>query len=388
VSSTVTERLTYAFSRSRQQSTNLVADAPYVPTFGASKAPFAFSDFTYDADNILRRHFATYQADARLSGRRTQVVTLVADWDGERATLDDRLARTSLPASRDNVGISLQHQLLGRRGSIATSLRLEHNDSFGNAWVPRLSAAFVARSAVGLIGHTTLKANAGRGVKEPTVLQSFSPNPGFLGNPALLPERARTWDAGVEQRLANDRVRIEVTYFDNRYQDQITTRTTSMNPYRSQYVNTLGFTTARGAEAAVDVAPTASLRFGAGYTLLNADIFDRTSHTSDPTALASALIRRPRHSAFVRAAWTWRAASADLDGLFVGTRLDSDFSSLSPALTSSGNDWLWHLSGRYRITGQIDAYARVQNLTDREYMEPLGFPAWRRTTHVGLRLRF
>lgn len=382
------QRASYAFTRSNQESTNLIADPAYTPTYGASSSPFAFSDFTYNSQNILRRHFLSYQVDGRFTGRVNQFVTAAVDWDGERDTLNDRLANTSLAASRNNTGVSVQHQLVLPRLSVTSSLRFEHNDSFGDEWVPRISAALIANHSTGVIGNTTLKGSAAKGVKEPTVLQSFSPNIGFLGNPDLLPERARTWEAGIEQRLADDHVRVEATYFDNRYENQISTKTLGFNPFRSQYVNKLGFTNAKGIELAAEIAPVDTIRLSGGYSFLNADVFDRATSTSDPTALASALIRRPRHSAYGRAAWTWKGASLDIDASYVGARLDNDFSSLSPALTSSGNYWLWNAAGRYRITPHIEGFARVQNLADRNYMEPLGYPAWGRTVHIGLNVKF
>jgi outer membrane cobalamin receptor len=382
------QHVSYAYSRSNQESTNLNADSDYVPAFGASKAPFAFSDFTYDSHNVLQRHFLTYQADARFTGSVNNIVTAIVDWDGERARLDDRLASTSVLASRNNSGVSVQHQLFGRLGSVTTSVRYEHNDSFGNEWVPRVSAALVARASSGAVGNTTLKGNAGKGVKEPTILQSFSPNAFFLGNLDLLPERARTWDLGIEQRLASDRVRIEATYFGNRYQDQITTKTISFSPFTSQFVNKLGFTNAKGTELSVDIVPVDTLRLSGGYTVLRGTVFDRATAASEPAELATALIRRPKHSAFARAAWTGTRASIDLDGAYVGKRLDNDFSSLSPALTSSGGYWLWNAGARYRFNAHIDGFARVQNLGDVDYMEPLGYPAWRRTFHAGLSVRF
>ena len=388
VSANWKQRVSYAYTRSRQQSTNLIADPDYVPTYGSATAPFAFSDFTYDSLNTLQRHFVTYQVDARFTGRVNQFITALTDWDGERALLSDRMAHSSLPAARNNAGVSVQHQLVGRYGSVTSSLRVEHNDSFGNAWVPRVSAALIARTSSGAIGSTTFKMNAGKGVKEPTILQSFSPNAFYLGNAELLPERARTWDAGLEQRFAGDRVRVEATYFDNRYQDQITTHTISTNPFRSQFFNKLGYTNARGTEVSIDVAPVSTIRLGGGYTNLRGDLYDRATPASDPTRLASALFWRPRHSAFMRGAWTGHDASADIDGTYVGTRVDNDFSSLSPAIRSSGGYWLWNVAGRYRINTRVEGFVRVQNLTDRDYMEPLGFPAWRRTTHVGLNVRF
>jgi len=40
------------------------------------------------------------------------------------------------------------------------------------------------------------------GIKEPTLIESFSRSPYFMGNPDLQPEKARSFDAGVEQSLA------------------------------------------------------------------------------------------------------------------------------------------------------------------------------------------
>jgi hypothetical protein len=40
------------------------------------------------------------------------------------------------------------------------------------------------------------------------------------------------------------------------------------------------------------------------------------------------------------------------------------------------------------VNGNIELYARIQNLGDMDYMEPLGYEAWRRTAHGGVRVRF
>jgi vitamin B12 transporter len=371
VSAAWQQRISYSLSRSRQDSTNLLADAPYTPQYGAAVSPYEFYDYNYDSHNVLRRGAFSYQSDWRFGGAVTQFITTAIDWDSERATLGDRLAQSTLGAARDNVGVSVQHQLIGRHGSIVTSLRAEHNESFGNEWVPRMSAALMLRQSQGAWGDLTLKANAGRGVKEPTILQSFSENTFYLGNPDLRPERARTADIGLSQRLAGDRVRVDAVWFDNQFRDQISTRTLSVSPYRSQYFN-MDAANARGVELSTELAPVTALRITAGYTRLT----------------AADLFRRPQHSGFVRAAVTAGRLSVDLDGLYEGRYLDNDFASLSPAITSSGGFWRWDVAGRYRLTARLEGYARVQNLTDRNYMEPLGYLAWRRTAHAGLKVRF
>src|SRR5262249_4826655 len=145
--------------------------------------------------------------DAR---RGYQLLTVLVDWDGERATLQDRLGGADVAASRDNVGVSVQHQAQWRRLVVAAGGPFEHNERFGNAAVPRASIVIAAHDANGVaaaVGDTRLHASAGLGIKEPTILQSFSPSPFFRGNPDLAPERSRSIEAGVDQRLAFDRVR-------------------------------------------------------------------------------------------------------------------------------------------------------------------------------------
>jgi len=41
----------------------------------------------------------------------------------------------------------------------------------------------------------------------------------YTDNPALKPERTRSFDAGVEQRLFHDRLSLDATYFYNRFYD-------------------------------------------------------------------------------------------------------------------------------------------------------------------------
>src|SRR5262249_30378883 len=198
-----------------RRSTTLLPDAPSTPPSEDPAAPFEFSDFAFDSRTDLTRHHLSYQFDgtSATANYGTHVETALVDWDGERATLRDALAGTSVPASRDNVGLTLQHQALWPRMFVTGGVRFEHNASFGNAAVPRVAAAWYAHTGDGTVGATRLHATAGLGIKEPNILQSFSPSPFFLGNPDLDPERTRAFDLGVEQRLARDRVRADVTWF-------------------------------------------------------------------------------------------------------------------------------------------------------------------------------
>jgi vitamin B12 transporter len=379
----------YGLAISHQTSADLQIDPPYTPAFDGRSAPFEFSDFPFSSRNDLRRHHATYQADYTSSTARagTHVDTALVDWDGERAILKDVLAGESTPASRNNVGVSLQHQALWSRAFATAGVRFEHNASFGNAVVPRAAAAYYLRQGTGRIGSTRVNVSAGLGIKEPTVLQSFSLNPSFLGNPDLKPERSRTFDAGVEQRLGRDRVRLDLTFFANRYRNIISTQTTSFDPFQSQYFN-IGLTRARGVEASGDVALTKGIRARAGYTFLDSKILESTSAFSEVLQAGNWAFRRPRHSGYVQLGWNSGRASVDVTGSLVGRRVDSDFSSLEPPILFNEGYRQWNVRAAGRVTRRLWITAAIDNLADRQYMEPLGYPALGRAVRVGVRTTF
>lgn len=382
---------TYGLASTRQQSTNLLLDEPYTPAFDGRLAPFEFFDFAYDSRSDLHRHYASYQADwfpiqgDTVAG--TQHLTLAGDWDGERGTLRDELAADETTASRDNVGFSIQHQALWRNVSASAGVRFEHNASFGNAAVPRGSIAVVAHRSTGVIGQTRLKASAGTGIKEPTLIQSFSRNDFFLGNSDLEPERSRTVDAGIEQRFAHDRVKLDLTWFDNHYRDIISTRTLSFNPFRSQYFN-IGESKARGFELTGEVAPAVAVHARFGYTLTASEVTDSEAADNTVFAIGNWLFRRPRHSGFAEVSWTDKRISLDLFGSIVGQRVDSDFSSLEPPMTVNTRHTRWDVRASYEISRGLAVTAAIDNLANARYMEPLGYPALGRAVRVGIRTGF
>jgi len=387
------QRATYSVSLSNQQSTNLVADPPYTPAFGALRAPFQFADFRYDSLANLRRHHASYQADWKLANdaaHGSQMLTLLADWDGERAELTDRLEGAVTSPSRDNFGAAVEHQALWPRVFVTLGGRVEKNENFGTAAVPRAAVAVVAHEGSRgrhVVGATTIHMNAGLGIKEPTILQSFSLSPYFLGNPDLSPERSRTVEAGLEQRLAGDRVKVSATWFDNEYRNLISTRLTDPQTFASQYFN-IGLTRARGLETALDVAPHRYLRARAGYTWLDSVIVDSTSPSSDVLKSGQSLFRRPAHSGYAGVTWHDTRLTVDLDGVFVGRYVDSDFSSLSPAILVGGDYSAWDARFAYQLTPKLSATAAIDNLANARYMQPLGYPALERAFRVGLRVGF
>lgn len=386
----VRQRASYSLAASSHQSTNLIADPPFRASFDGRQALFQSSDFTYDSLTKLRRHHASYQADVHLSSgghAGDHLLTLLGDWDGERSNVSDRLFGGETINSRDNFGIAAQHQMLWPRLFVTFGGRIERNETFGTAAVPRGTIVYVAHEPSSALGETRLKASGGSGIKEPTMIESFSVSPYFRGNPDLKPERSRSLEVGVEQRFARDRAKVELTYFHNRFSDVITLVTTNPATYEARFMN-VGLTRARGLEAGVQVRPTSAVRLQGGYTLLDSKILKSERPDDVLFGLGKPAFRRARNSGFVGLSVNWSRVGADLNGVFVGRFVDSDFGLFSPALTENPGHRTWDARINVKVTRQLTGILTIDNLTNRDYSEPLGYQPLLRVIRGGFRVGF
>src|SRR5215472_17343834 len=384
------QKLMYTFMRTRQVSRDLFIDPPYTPTFQGHTAPFQFSDFPFDFLNDAKREHIAYQSDvafgnvAHASGQ--HVVTFAFDRDAEHAFIADRLAGTaSTRAERNNFGGTFQDQAIWGRVVLTNGFRVEDNGSFGSTVVPRSSVIYLAHQQGQTLGATKLKFNFGLGIKEPTFIQSFSPSPSFAGNPNLRPERARSFDYGIEQRFWNDRAKLELNGFDSLYRDIIAFRTISFVPFQGTFFN-LAPSRADGAEVILELAPHKGVRLGGDYTFLQ-DVIERSAQPTSPVfRQGQELFRRPKHSGSVFASWDWKQFTIMSYTTFVGHRVDSDFSSLVPPLTSNPSYTKWDIGWSYRSRRRITYFGVFENVLNERYMEALGFPALRASYRAGARL--
>ena len=387
---TFRQRASYSLAKSYQQSTDLVADPTYTATYQGRVGIFPTSDFLNDTANDFRRHHADYQADLRLasgSALGDHTLTILGDWNGERATATNRRANTETLNSRDNFGASIQEQILWRRVFVTLGGRVEKNEDFGTAFVPRGTVVYVAHESSASFGETRLKASAGTGIKEPTLAESFSLSPFSRGNPDLKPERSRSAELGVEQRLAADRAKVELTYFDNRFSDVIQLITTNPATFEGKYFNT-GVTRGRGLEFGVEIAPAPPVRVHAGYTLLDGKVVESAVPTDVVFGLGHTLFRRPRNSGSVGVAVTWQRIAANLNGAFIGRFADSDFGLFSPSFSESPGHSLWDARATAKLTRQLTGVLMIDNLTNEDYSEPFGYQPLLRAVRVGVRVNF
>jgi vitamin B12 transporter len=327
-------------------------------------------------------------------------------------------------STRDNGGAFIEGRGTYQRLFVSGGAGFEHNAVFGNAVSPRISVAYYLRdpSATASAGDTKLTLNAGKGIKAPAIYQELSslyalakniPGVGPIG-----PERARTFDAGIEQSLAQEQVRVRATYFDNAYDNLIEFVSNTALPQLGvsqaaaaatgfgAYVNSQSYD-ARGLELSADAMVGKRVRLAGSYTYLDATV--KKSLSGDALApsinpafpgipigafsplVGSRPFRRPTNSGSMLVAYTLGNAQVALAGYFSGKQDDSTF--LSDAFF--GNSMLLpnrdldaayakvDLSASYQINPRLKWYISIENLANAKYEAAFGFPALPITARAG-----
>jgi len=377
--------LRLGYAASDQLSVNPEDSGPYLPTDRDTGKTSQFGEFFDFPDpegyqNDTSRLSTGYQAEARAGAR--HLLTLGADLEHEAGRIGSRSTPPPLEPRRTNVGAYVQDRVvMGGRTYLTLGGRIEHNDSYGTRAVPRAALAVRVRGGA---DASTLRASAGAGIKEPTFQESFGVSQSAQGNPDLKPERSRSYDLGLEQRLRGGRLRVEAALFHHDYRDQVAFSVLSFNPFLGTYVN-LGRTRARGLELALAASLARRLHVHAQYTFTDGEIVVSGSDFDPVYAAGSSLLRRPRHQGSLGARYADGRFGAGASLFLVGARTDSDFSGIG--LTENQGYARLDARLRGRVVRGLEAYLAAENLLDAEYQEALGYPAPGRSVRVGVRYR-
>ena len=372
----------FGLARTAQLSVNPEDSGSYVPRAGDAVGAFELSDFPdpLGFQNDTARYSLGYQLE--LSAGPRNLLSGGADVEHETGEIGSRAGELLSP-TRTNVGFYAQDRVvLADRVYATLGGRIEHNASFGTKAVPRLAVAVRVR---GGLDATTFRASAGAGIKEPSFFETFGTSFFAQGNPDLKPERSRTFDVGVEQRLLEGRFRAEATFFHHRYLDQIAFTTVDFETFQGTYVN-LARDAGAGAGAvrrgrAVQPHPAAGGVHAAGR-----------GDPGEPLRLRSRVCRRriapPPAAApgFVLRARRGRAGGRRGDARAGrparGQRLLRDRSAGERRVRTR---WTRGRGCAWRAASRPSWWARTC-WTD-EYQEALGYPAPGRSVRAGLRFR-
>jgi outer membrane cobalamin receptor len=281
------------------------------------------------------------------------------------------------------------------RLAFTAGARAEANASFGTRVVPRAGAAYALRLGKDFWGATRLRFSYGLGIKEPSLAQSFAQSACFPGNSGLRPERSRALNAGVEQILARDRLRVSVDWFHNRFRDIVSfafgqypgappPSATCPFGYGSFFNTDLA--RARGANVAIEAKAARWLRVAGNYSYVDSRVLESPNAFDPALVPGNRLLRRPVHSGSLAFDGNVRRLTWSLLGMFVGERTDSDF--LGFGLTRNPGYERVDLAASYELRHGVTAFGRIENLLDKQHEETLGYPALRRSYRLGMKFLF
>jgi outer membrane receptor protein involved in Fe transport len=242
---------------------------------------------------------------------------------------------------------------------------------------PKLAAAYV-------MGRTRWHSSFGTGIRPPAGFDLA-----YTNNPALKPERTRSIDAGVEQRLFQDRLALDGTYFYNRFYDLIVTLGGSLSQLGLYQTGNLANSRAQGAEFAAKLRPARWIFVTGWYTRLKSEILSLNGSANlapAPFQVGQELLRRPADSGAAVATFTRGKAAVDLTGYFRGSVLD-----VEPAFGATNG--LYRNPGyanvginiNYALGRGLTAYGNLRNALNRHYDEVFGYPSPRLNFVAGMK---
>ena len=284
----------------------------------------------------------------------------------------DRLIDSPVSATENRVGGFAELQTRPVQGlNVAASVRYDSDDHYGGYATWRIAPVYEIAAT-----STLLKGSAGTGFKSPTLSELFVSYPSFdfFANPDLKPETSFGYDLGFEQPLWRGRVRFGATWFHNDIRDLIESEQVSACPnpplppagvqfdaFSETYCN-IGRAETYGVETFISFKLSDRLDLRGDYTWLTAR--DEIADTG--------LLRRPKNKASVTGDWKplprLRLAASLV---YVGAWLDYDRSGSTQLMASPFATV--NLSGEYDLGRGLTLFARIDNLLDRHYEDPVGF---------------
>ena len=289
------------------------------------------SDIALRADNVLNLGFGTEKR------RGLSVGTF-----DEEADLDSWFVQDQWEVT-DNVHVT-------------AALRGDEHSTFGSETSHR-----VTLSSGWSDGRGRVHGSYGTAFRAPNFNELYFP---FSGDPNLLPETTEGFDIGVQQRIGDSAVTLDLTWFDIEFDQLIEFDLTS-------------FTFANVAQASSSGAEfTLRYRPDVDYSLE----FSHTWNRTEDEATGNLLARRPKNRTTLVAQFqpTDRFAAA-LMAAFVSDRVDSN-----GAVMDDYTKVDVHLSYARSV---LKPFVRIENALDEDYFEVPGFVTPGRTIVVGLRLQ-
>jgi outer membrane cobalamin receptor len=259
-------------------------------------------------------------------------------------------------------------------------------DGFSRPQFPAqtITAANPKVAATYALGHTRFHSSFGTGIRPPDGFDLA-----YTNNPALKPERTRSLDAGVEQRLFHDWLSLDGTYFHNRFHDLIVILGGALDRLSYYQSDNLANSLAQGAEFSAKLRPARWLFVEGSYTLLQTEILSLDGAAGlapAPFYVGQELIRRPRNSGSALVSFHRGRISANATGCFRGAVLDVEptYGATNGLFRDPGYANVG-LNLNYAVGRGATIYGSLRNALNQHYEEALGYPSPRLNFATGVK---
>ena len=221
---------------------------------GSRNGVTGFENFMQASASLGTAQTLTYKSsvllDSNFAGGETHRITGLLESQRQQFSFDSfflfgpdlEAARNGYQRTTNSVGGEYVLDVPRTGTTISIAQRQDFNEPFEDEYTWRYSIS----QKLGMTG-ARLHSSVGRGVTNPSFIEQF----GFIvstfqPNPNLVPESSIGWDAGWEQQFWNDRVLVDVTYFNSRLEHEIVLR--SLPNFKTTVENLTGPSTRQGVE--------------------------------------------------------------------------------------------------------------------------------------------
>lgn len=236
-------------------------------------------------------------------------------------------------------------------------IREDDDSEFGEETTYRVTLAKLFRES-----DTRLHSSIATGFKAPSFNELFFP---FFGNPELDPETSKGYDVGVEQSFLDNKAVLDVTFFQNEFDDLISFDVATFQAANIAKSNAYGF------ETSLLLELTSYLDLNSNYTYTE----------SEDESTGKILPRRPRHQAsFDLNMNPTEEIQGILSLLLVNSRRESTGEKMD-------NYEKVDFTVNYKLSDMLTPYIRFENLFDEDYEEIVGFGTSGFSVYAGLEVK-
>ena len=236
---------------------------------------------------------------------------------------------------------------------LTAGFRHDHNTAFGNILTFKFEGGYNFKKT-----GTRLNTSFSKGFRAPTFDELyFPPVGGFTSsNPALVPEKIKSFEIGLKQDLLNKRLHVGLTFFNS-----VTTDFIQTGPSPNFLPSNFGKLFSQGLETAIKFKLPHKVSLSLSHTWN--DHYIDENNAADSVNRRPA-IRRPKHKFLATLDHNWNNKFTSLIGVYVrGQAFDSSSANNTGAFTTV------RAAFKYKYNKNLALTFRGENLLDEDYEE-------------------